>query len=493
MGHRIQIRGEGLNMKTTLYLKLLFTYIIFGLVSFISIASLGSCLAQNYVEDSTADRLYKEAAYIASNYTKQYEQNRITLRDLRDQLDAIDIYLNSSIWIMDRQGHILVQSEVSSLSDAPELIEEFDPTDMGHSYYCIGDFYGHFSSDVLTVLSPISSNMKTTGYVVIHTQTSNLIRERDRILNITYICFLVIYILSLMFLLFFHCFVYLPLQKINLAVQEYSSGNFSYRIPVESNDEIGTLAAALNYMAVGMGNADEYQKKFIANISHDFRSPLTSIKGYVEDILDGTIPPQLQEKYLNIVLFETDRLNKLTSGLLTLNSYDSKSSYLEKTDFDIQAVIKNTAAAFEGICTQKRISIELVFSGRTLYVHADMGKIQQVLYNLIDNAIKFSHHNSTIYVETTEKNEKVFVSVKDTGIGIPKDSIPKIWERFYKTDLSRGKDKKGSGLGLAITKEIIQAHNENINVISTEGIGTDFIFSLPKVMDYRPRSTENRQ
>ena len=122
-----------------------------------------------------------------------------------------------------------------------------------------------------------------------------------------------------------------------------------------------------------------------------------------------------------------------------------------------------------------------------------MGKIQQVLYNLIDNAIKFSHHNSTIYVETTEKNEKVFVSVKDTGIGIPKDSIPKIWERFYKTDLSRGKDKKGSGLGLAITKEIIQAHNENINVISTEGIGTEFIFSLPKVKDYRPRSTENRQ
>ena len=112
-----------------------------------------------------------------------------------------------------------------------------------------------------------------------------------------------------------------------------------------------------------------------------------------------------------------------------------------------------------------------------------MSKIQQVLYNLIDNAIKFSNPDSTITIETTEKNEKVFISVKDTGIGIPKDSLKKIWERFYKTDLSRGKDKRGTGLGLAIVKEIISAHNENINVISTEGVGTEFIFTLPLKQD----------
>ena len=135
--------------------------------------------------------------------------------------------------------------------------------------------------------------------------------------------------------------------------------------------------------------------------------------------------------------------------------------------------------SFEGTCKQKKISFELILTGQTLFVSADMSKIQQVLYNLIDNAIKFSHADSTITIETTEKNEKVFVSVKDTGIGIPKDSLKKIWERFYKTDLSRGKDKKGTGLGLAIVKEIISSHNENINVISTEGVGTEFIFTLP--------------
>jgi signal transduction histidine kinase len=121
--------------------------------------------------------------------------------------------------------------------------------------------------------------------------------------------------------------------------------------------------------------------------------------------------------------------------------------------------------------------------GDTMMVLGDMSKIQQVLYNLIDNAIKFSHNNSTITIETREKKSKLCVSVKDTGIGIPKDSLKLIFGRFYKTDLSRGKDKKGTGLGLSITKEIIHSHGENINVISTEGVGTEFIFTLPIVED----------
>ena len=127
----------------------------------------------------------------------------------------------------------------------------------------------------------------------------------------------------------------------------------------------------------------------------------------------------------------------------------------------------------------KRISFDLILTGETMFVSADKGKIEQVLYNLCDNAVKFSHHDSSITIETTEKHNKVFVSVKDSGIGIPKDDIKNIWDRFYKSDLSRGKDKKGTGLGLSITKEIIRAHNEHINVISTEGVGTEFIFSLP--------------
>ena len=225
---------------------------------------------------------------------------------------------------------------------------------------------------------------------------------------------------------------------------------------------------------------EDYQKKFVANVSHDFRSPLTSIKGYVEAMADGTIPPELHEKYLNIILFETERLTDLTHDLLTLNEFDTKNLLLNKKAFDIHEVIKQVAASFEGVCTQKKISIELIFATKRLHVMADQRKIEQVLYNLLDNAIKFSDTNSIITIETTERGEKVYTSVKDNGIGIPRNALNKIWERFYKTDLSRGKDKKGTGLGLSIVKEIIQAHGENINVVSTEGVGTEFIFSLPK-------------
>ena len=181
-------------------------------------------------------------------------------------------------------------------------------------------------------------------------------------------------------------------------------------------------------------------------------------------------------------MFETERLTDLTRDLLTLNEFDTKELLLDKKEFDIQEVIKGTAESFEGVCTPKHISIELILMSGTVLVYADKRKIQQVLYNLIDNAIKFSENESSVIIEVSVKNDKVFISVKDHGIGIPRKELNKIWERFYKSDLSRGKDKKGTGLGLSIVKEVIQAHDEHINVISTEGVGTEFIFSLSRVI-----------
>lgn len=215
-----------------------------------------------------------------------------------------------------------------------------------------------------------------------------------------------------------------------------------YEFQVESEDEIGYLAACLNYMASEIANAEDDQKKFVANVSHDFRSPLTSIRGYLEAMIDGTIPPEMYDKYLNIVLNETERLTKLTNSLLTLNNLNTRGMLLDKTDFDINRVIRNTAATFEGTCRKKTIAIEMVLSGDVMYVNADMEKIQQVLYNLIDNAIKFSHHDSVIRIETSEKRSKLFISVKDTGIGIPKDDLKMIWDRFYKSISPEAKIRK---------------------------------------------------
>ena len=416
---------------------------------------------------------------IAKTYASDLYNSETSLDTVKKQLDALDTYLSATIWIINPSGRMVLDSSAPVNLENEVVIENFDPTVASGSYYIVGNFFGSFHEQMLSVFSPITSNFKVKGYVVIHTPMSAIQASANSLLNISYIMLVILFLLSLIILIFFTEMVYLPLRKITEATEQYASGNMHYEFQVDSEDEIGYLAATLSYMANEIARSEDDQKKFVANVSHDFRSPLTSIKGYLEAMLDGTIPPEMHEKYINIVLNETDRLTKLTNGLLTLNNINTKGMLLDRTDFELNQVIRSTAATFEGTCRQKSIAIELVLTGDCIYVNADMGKIQQVFYNLLDNAIKFSHSDSVIKLETNEKSNKVYISVKDSGIGIPKDDLKLIWNRFYKSDASRGKDKKGTGLGLSITKEIIHAHGEHINVISTEGVGSEFIFSLP--------------
>jgi signal transduction histidine kinase len=465
-------------MRRTLYLKLLLAYIIFAFFGFTVVATFTSSMTLEHMKREKADTLYNEALLIADSYATDLYNSEITLESVWRQINAIGTYLDASIWIVNPSGLIVLDSTSPLDIENPVTIPNFSPTITGNSFYTVGNFFGMFDDDMISAFASITSQYKVKGYVVIHSPMAGVQKSCDSLLNISYITLVILFVLSLIILLFFTAMVYMPLRKITHATEQYAVGNFRYDFQVDSEDEMGYLAASLSYMASEVAKSEDNQKQLVANISHDFRSPLTSMRGYLEAMLDGTIEPEHHEKYLKIVLNETDRLTKLTNSLLTLNNLNTKGMMLDKSRFDINRVIKNTAAAFEGICHQKMISIELVLTGENMYVIADMGKIQQVLYNLLDNAIKFSNKNSSIKIETNEKSNKLFVSVKDSGIGIPKDSLKLIWNRFYKTDLSRGKDKKGTGLGLSIVKEIIQAHDENINVISTEGVGTEFIFTL---------------
>ena len=462
--------------RPSLYFKFLLGYLVFGLLGFLIISTFASKMTYEHLLAQQADLLYDEASQMALDCSAVYRGRNADLATVADQLSIISPSLQSEIWVVDRDGSVTADSTGGSRNG---LAVEFDPIAIGNRNYGVGNFYGTFSFDVLSVSAPITGNYTTYGYVLVHMPLSQIEASRDGILNILYITSAIIYVLSLVILLIFTQTVYFPLKKITDGANEYAAGNLKYRIEITSRDEMGYLADTPNYMSDKLDQMEEYQRNFIANVSHDFRSPLTSIKGYLEAILDGTIPPEMQEKYLTRVITETERLNKLTEGMLTLNSLDKK-GLLNRTNFDINRVIKDTAASFEVICGKKDLSFDLTFADSIQMVYADLGKIQQVLYNLIDNAIKFSHSGSTIYIQAFPRHEKIFVSVKDTGIGIPKDSLKKIWERFYKTDLSRGKDKRGTGLGLSIVKEIIQSHGENIDVISTEGVGTEFIFSLPR-------------
>lgn len=466
-------------MRKTLYLKFILGYFIFGFFGFVVVATFVSNMTLEHLKREKADALYEEATLIAMTYASDLYNSETSLDTVKRQLDALDTYLSATIWIINPSGRMILDSSSPVNIENEIVIENFDPTISSGSYYTVGNFFGSFDEQMLSVFSPITSNFKVRGYVVIHTPMSAIQASCNSLLNISYIMLVILFLLSLIILIFFTEIVYLPLRKITEATEQYASGNMHYEFQVDSEDEIGYLAATLSYMASEIARSEDDQKKFVANVSHDFRSPLTSIKGYLEAMLDGTIPPEMYEKYLNIVLNETERLTKLTNGLLTLNNMNTKGMLLDRTDFELNRIIRDTAASFEGTCRQKAIAIELLLTGDYIYVNADMGRIQQVFYNLLDNAIKFSHNDSVIRIETSEKSNKVYISVKDSGIGIPKDDLKLIWNRFYKSDASRGKDKKGTGLGLSITREIIHAHGEHINVISTEGVGSEFIFSLP--------------
>lgn len=467
-------------MKKTLYLKFLLVYLVFGVFGFFIVSSFVSKTVYDRFLKDKAVSFYREANLIANTYAADLYQTNRTLDEVKQQIDDLDTFLSATIWIINPSGRMILTSDADLDIENPIVVEGFDPTITGGSYYTTGTFFNSFDKDVLSVFAPITAEYKVKGYVVIHASIDDISMKSDEYLRICYLLLIILLTLSLIILFFFTQMVYLPLKKITYATEQYASGNLHYKFSVDSDDEMGYLAATLSYMGDEIARSEDNQKKFIANVSHDFRSPLTSIRGYLEAMIDGTIPPEMHEKYLKIVLSETERLTKLTNSLLSLNNLNMTGVSLELSDFDINKIIRNTAASFEGTCTAKAISLDLILTGDSLYVHADETKIQQVLYNLLDNAIKFSHHNSSIRIETTEKHSKIFVSVKDKGIGIPKEDQKYVFDRFYKSDLSRGRDKKGTGLGLSITKEIIMAHNEHINCISTEGVGTEFIFSLSK-------------
>ena len=467
-------------MKRRLRNGLITGWILYIVLGFVIVATVVSWGFAKCAEQEEAQDLYKVSLAITSNYASEYFQSHTTLQDLEKQLKVLERYTNAEIWVVNKQGDVLV----GNIAGEDPRIEGFSISDFGSKYSMTGNFYHCFDEKMLTVFAPITVEYSVRGYVMIHKKLSVIYQGSEQFLNLSYVALLGLLLVGLVFTGFYIGYVYLKICRMNRMAHKYMDGDYTAIMRDEGEDELGFVAASFNYMANELNTLEDDQRKFISNISHDFRSPLTSIKGYIEAMLDGTIPVELQEKYLKIIITETERLTKLTSGLIELNQYGGHGkTILDKTDFDINEVIGQTAATFEGACNAKHIVLELVLTGDELFVHADKSKIQQIVYNLTDNAIKFSHHDSSIRIETHIKNEKVFVSVKDSGIGIPKEAIGKIWERFYKTDLSRGKDKKGTGIGLAIVKEIIQAHGENINVISTEGVGTEFIFTLPFVDD----------
>ncbi len=447
------------------------------------------CLLVGYTTYATREALVEEKQYnlineanlLAEQTIASYVQGITSLEYLQLRFDEFEDTLKTSAWFFSETGDLIVASNSGNLKALPHNILTIDPNlNMDKGFIQTGNFNNMFSGTVISVGIPIFADDVKQGYLVLHAPMEQLDSQQENMLNIMYMPFFVILLVLVIVLAFLSKSIIRPIGKLNTAAREYAKGNFEVRTGVKRQDEIGELSDSLEYMASELSKLDEYRKNFIANISHDFRSPLTSIKGYLEAMLDGTIPPEKYSRYLNIVLNESKRLTKLTAGLLELNEFDTYGPVLKKQNFDIVDVVRETRNTVEGVYEKKKIDFQIKCPADDTIVYADKMKIGQVVHNLIDNAIKFSPKGGQITITIYDKNEKVFVSVKDQGPGIEKDKQKRVFDRFYKTDSSRGKDKQGTGLGLAITKEIIKAHGENINLISTEGAGSEFVFSLTR-------------
>jgi signal transduction histidine kinase len=269
-----------------------------------------------------------------------------------------------------------------------------------------------------------------------------------------------------------------PLREMNRVALQIARGHFDQRVTIKTRDEVGALGETFNSMAASLASLDQMRKDFVANVSHDLRSPLTSIHGFVRAFLDGTIPDERQRHYLTIMEAQTERMIKLVNDLLDLARIEAGQLEIRPVSFNMPELVRQVVARLEPEWGKKQVTVEVLSEeAQDIHVCADPDRIDQVLVNLLHNAIQFSPPHSSIAV-LVKKRAQAVISVKDEGPGIRQEDLESIWERFYKADRARTK-QTGTGIGLSIVKHILDLHHSPIDVQSEAGKGSTFTFTLP--------------
>jgi len=271
-----------------------------------------------------------------------------------------------------------------------------------------------------------------------------------------------------------------PIRAMSRAAKEFAAGHFDVRVPVNGSDEVSELADAFNNMAGSLQDSEQMKQTFLSNVSHDLRTPMTTISGFIDGIIDGAIPPEKHNHYLGVIASEVRRLSRLVSTLLEITKIQAGERKFNMAPFDICEQAREIIISSEQRLEAKRLDVRFNADRDNMYVNADRDAIHQILYNICDNGIKFSHDEGVYDISIREEGSKIIVSVYNEGDGIPEDELPYVFDRFYKADKSRGLDKTGVGLGLYIARTIIEAHKEKIWVESEHGKWCRFTFTLPK-------------
>lgn len=463
-----------------------FTYYIFILLISSFLLSLGFIqIFRGYFYSDQKNALLNQALKISDIYTQSYTEEGFDNDYFINEIAVLDKYMDYSFIMTDKYLNIIACSkDVSNMTDKEKISQfpEYDDILDGKTVWMEGNIDDIYSQNRYILCYPTVYKDGDTTIVFISVSLRDLVTNISRVYIIVAFYIVLAAVLGFITIYWAVSRFVRPIRGLNSVAKYISKGNFEERIVIHNrmNNEIKELCESFNVMAENLDSLEKRRKEIISNISHDLRSPITSIKGFIQAMLDGTIDSDRYEHYMEIIYDETVRLEKLSNSILTLTRVDNDVNDLNITDFDINKVIDETVNLIRVRAEDKNIQIYIIKSQKELYVKGDIDKIRRIINNLLDNALKFTEKGSiTISVET--KDDKAYISVKDTGIGLTEEEQSRVFERLYKADASRGIDKSGSGLGLSIVREFIKIHNQTITVKSKKGEGSQFTFTLDLV------------
>ena len=463
----------------TIFHKFAFVYIMIFLISFILIIIGVRTVLDIYFVSHESNLIMKRVASYEELVNSRYVDS-ISLTVLKEQMMLLDGYTGANIWLFTEAGELYTTEtdrDTLDITEYPELTNDLKTVFSGETTSREVFYKDIYKDRMLRVGYPF--HMGATRYAMfINVPMPEIEDTISKVSIIIFISLAISGALAVVLIFMITRRMGHEIKVINDSARYISEGNFEKKIIINRKDELGDLAESFNVMADELNRQENTKRMFISSLSHDLRTPLTTIKGYTQGMLDGTIEADKQERYLKIVLNESDRLIKMINDLLDLSKMESGALVLNKTDFDINEMMLNVLDNFEQKIIGKKVKLTIDLSKDKVLAHGDYTSIHRVIYNLLDNATKFVEEEGAISIRTELRADKLYVGISNTGRVLSQKELELIWDRFTKLDKSRGLEKKSSGLGLSIVKEIIKAHHEKIDVFSNEDIGVAFIFTV---------------
>ena len=454
-------------------------FLLTASVVMLTLALLGSAffaLTYSYAIDERSEQMQSKAT-VVSHMVSSYMENG-SLTGLRELADFASNVTDAEFLICNSDGNLLLTTDTTLVNRVLTVPQDVAEGAMSDDTYAVRTTLGNIYEDTHFVVGvPIESDIWTVGAVFAVTETGRLTTMWRAFFAMFLMTSVIVLLLSFVASAWVSMRQSRPIREMAAATRAFAEGNFDTRMHDYGAGEIGELASAFNAMADSLQETERQRREFIANISHELKTPMTSIAGYTDGILDGTIPPEKEKEYLHIISDESRRLSRLVRRMLEVSQLQSRDVMRSKAPFDVCESMRRVLISMEKKITDRGLDVEADIPDEPVTVLGDNDLITQVIYNLLENATKFARKGSALYLGVTTLNGKALISVRNEGDTIPAEEIPLLFERFHKSDKSRSEDKDGVGLGLYVVKTILDQHKEHIAVTSENGL-TTFTFSV---------------